>query len=132
MPYKDINKRRESARKRYLKNKESESARKKDYYLKNKATFLSKQSEYYSDNKEKVLNYSKDYYIKNKDVISKKAKLRDNKKVTDLEKSYVYQKIRVSSGLSNELIEKDSSLIKIQEIKIKLHRLIKSKKNGNK
>lgn len=132
MPYKDKDKQREFQRKRYLKNKGYESDRKKKYYTDKKEVLLKNSNEYYINNKKERLEYSKSYSESNKESIKKRMKQYDNKRIVNIDKSYLIGMVRRNNDLSNESVNHNKELIKIQEIKVKLHRLIKSKKNGNK
>lgn len=137
MPYKDPQKRKESAKRRYLLNIDKIKARAIQWYADNKETVLKQHAEkseqlkdeckkWRENNKEHRKEYKKKNAVKEKQYCLQSAK----KARADLKDWYVAEKIKIQTGLTIEQIKKHPELIENHRQQIKFKRLIKQIKNG--
>lgn len=137
MPYKDPQKARESAKRRYIINQEKIKLRAKKWYEEHKDVvkkahasksdeLKKKNKEWRSVNKEKI----KKYKVKTKEKIKIQQK-KDRKKAIDkLADWYVVNNIAARTGLSLSTIRQHPDLIENHKQQLQLKRLLKSKKYG--
>lgn len=139
MPYKDPEKAKASAHRRYLLNSDKIRKRAIQWYKDNKTTVLSqhrgksdilkeKSKEWRKKNPEKRKAYKKTPIGKRVNKTSKKNSTR--KAIDQLKDHYVIHQIKNQTGLSVETIKANPILIENQRQQIKLKRLLKQKKNG--
>lgn len=137
MPYKDQQKAKESARRRYLLNIEKRKLCGKLFYEKNKEKVKQQHrakceelklecKKWRDQNKDKIKNYKEQ--TKDKRIVQQK---KDRKKAIDkLSNWYVCNNIKARTGLSLKTIREHPELIDSFKEQIKLKRLLKQKKHG--
>lgn len=87
---------------------------------------------YTIENSEKIIEKSAKYYKQNKNILIEKAKNISKKNVKNLSDSYIKVVIHNSSGLKRDTINENPELIENYRQQIKVKRLLKTIKNGNK
>ena len=156
MPYKDIEKRRENARKYRENNKDKIKKWGNKSYEKNKEKYKETRKKYIENNKEKIKERQKQWCEKNRDrMVANDKKYRENnrgkireyrrkyrktdkyeeyrkglykKYIDNLHPLYIINQLTTSTGLDTKTIKQHPELIEMKTIIIKGKRLLKKRK----
>ncbi len=137
MPYKDPQKAKESAHRRYLLNIKKRKLCGILYYENNK----NKVKRQHREKRDLLIQQNKQWRKENKDKIKKYKELTKDKRIIQQKKDhkksinklsnwYVCNNIRARTGLSLKTIREHPELIESYREQIKLKRLLKQKKHG--